>query len=416
MATKTIACPECGAAVAPGRYACAECGALVAAVGMVPRTWPETTSPAGGTTVLGENGTSNDLASPIPSAAAPQPAQAPATAPKRPRKPRATAPIVSDEPAVSTATAAPSPVTPVTPVAPPARSAVRGATVATAPVSIPDSEVASPSEPPAPPAAASAPGRAALSPFDPRPRQLPVAPSDPTEPHWPDRELDEPAWRTRSPEDRALASPVATWPPANAEPPVEPPPARLLAGAYLSPSAVLPPLDAPLASRNGHAAAAKKARNDDDPTRTSRQRPSLADALDAVGITVDMPRRLVGAGAAMAVLGFLLPWVNALGGGGALLQDYLSYWGLAGPGHWIVAGALLVVVAAAMAERPFARLRVGAIAVATAALLVGLLWTYLFGVPGKSVGVWIVLAGAALLAIGGALDLRRRHDVALPAV
>lgn len=118
----------------------------------------------------------------------------------------------------------------------------------------------------------------------------------------------------------------------------------------------------------------------------------------------------------MAVLGFLLPWVNALGGGGGLLRDYLSYWGLAGPGHWIVAGALLVVVAAAMAERPFARLRVGAIAVATAALLLGLLWTYLFGAAGKSVGVWIVLAGAALLAIGGALDLRRRHDIAVPAV
>src|SRR3954471_2623817 len=37
MATKTLACPECGSEAAPGRYACAECGALLNGVAVRPR-------------------------------------------------------------------------------------------------------------------------------------------------------------------------------------------------------------------------------------------------------------------------------------------------------------------------------------------------------------------------------------------
>jgi hypothetical protein len=135
----------------------------------------------------------------------------------------------------------------------------------------------------------------------------------------------------------------------------------------------------------------------------------LAQSLEALGITADMPRKLVGAGAAIAVLGFLLPWISSIDTGAGFLDNYLDYWGLAGPGHWIVALALLVLVGFAFAEGPFAKFRIGAIAVMTGALLLGLLWTYLFGIATKSVGVWIVLAGASLIAIGGLIDLRRRH-------
>src|SRR4051812_22662144 len=37
MATKTLACPECGSEAAPGRYACTECGALLNGVAVRPR-------------------------------------------------------------------------------------------------------------------------------------------------------------------------------------------------------------------------------------------------------------------------------------------------------------------------------------------------------------------------------------------
>jgi hypothetical protein len=129
-----------------------------------------------------------------------------------------------------------------------------------------------------------------------------------------------------------------------------------------------------------------------------------------------MPRRLVGGGAAIAGLGFLLPWIDALGGTEALLDSYLDYWGLSGPGHWIVVAALTALVAASFATGPLARLPVGAIGIAFSGVLVGLLWPYLFGVAPKSVGIWIVLAGTLLMAAGGVVELRRRHATPDPGV
>jgi len=208
--------------------------------------------------------------------------------------------------------------------------------------------------------------------------------------------------------------PAAAWPPAGLLPPLPEPPVRTPAGAYLAPSAVLPPLDAPAPSRNGHGPGSTPHARESSPA--PERRSSLAESLETFGITADMPRKLVGAGAAVAVLGFLLPWIDSIDTGAGFLDDYLDYWGLAGPGHWIVALALLVLVGFAFAEGPFAKFRVGAIAIMTGALLVGLLWTYLFGVATKSVGVWIVLAGASLIAIGGLIDLRRRHAEAPSAV
>jgi hypothetical protein len=45
-----------------------------------------------------------------------------------------------------------------------------------------------------------------------------------------------------------------------------------------------------------------------------------------------------------------------------------------------------------------------------------MLWPYLFGFLGRSVGVWVVLAGAVLLVAGGLLDRRDRLVVAGPPV
>jgi hypothetical protein len=429
LATKTLACPECGAAVAPVRYACAECGAMLAAVGTLPRSWPVL---AGGSSeiVAAPSEVTSDLVTSVPPAAV----EEPPAASKRPRRPK-TEPIAAETPAVMAphdhARAEPARAIPEPPLWVRLAEAPGPAPTPTPRPRVPSQQPAQPTrsrEEPSPlqPAAAAPapPSRGA-------PKEATKRAAGPgaivdrddvvrSEPEWPATLPETPRARVavdRPPTLPAVTSPAPGWPPLDERPTTAPAPAiRTPAGAYLAPSAVLPPLDAPHAFRNGHAPASREERRGPAPLAEGRSRPSLAESLDAMGITADMPRRLVGGGAAMAILGFLLPWVNVLGGGGALINDYLSYWGLAGPGHWLVAAALLALVAVAFAEQTFAQLRVGAIAVATAALLVGLLWTYLFGVPGKSVGVWIVLAGAALIAIGGALDLRRRHGPEASAV
>src|SRR5262249_20595428 len=141
---------------------------------------------------------------------------------------------------------------------------------------------------------------------------------------------------------------------------------------------------------------------------------TLAETLDGFGITADTPRRLIGAGAAIAALGFLLPWAEVVIGSG-LAGSYWARWGMAGPGHWIVVALLGALVGGALAQDGLARVPVGPIAVGLGMLLVGLVWPYLFGVIGHAVGVWLVLVGALVLAAGGILDLRR-HATASPDV
>jgi hypothetical protein len=77
-------------------------------------------------------------------------------------------------------------------------------------------------------------------------------------------------------------------------------------------------------------------------------------------------------------------------------------------------GLLGLAVASGRGGR-IARAPLGPIAVVAAAILIGLLWPYLFGVFERFVGVWLVLAGTILLAAGGLLGLRR-HDPAGPSV
>jgi hypothetical protein len=442
MATKTIVCPECGATVAPGRYACAECGALLAAVGMLPRTWEPAETPAptaptaevfepplGSGDVLpsvatvpatGGNGApkrprrvkpskTDDAAAAAPPAAALADAEAPTpeAAAYQARLARVRAPIEPAPPLDPAADLPPSTVPPAVPAAsgvpaasavPPRDAAPTAAPARTTPAgrsaAASASTAAAPPAPQTPPAAA-APSLWTTAPEPPAtpPAVIAAAPAPPGEPS--------------APAEAPVPHRTAAWPPPGALPPLPEPPVRTPAGAYLAPSAVLPPLDAPLPSRNGHGPGA--AAHASDSAASASPRPTLTQSLEALGITADMPRKLVGAGAAVAVLGFLLPWISSIDTGAGFLDDYLDYWGLAGPGHWIVALALLVLVGFAFAEGPFAKFRIGAIAVMTGALLLGLLWTYLFGVATKSVGVWIVLAGASLIAIGGLVDLRRRH-------
>jgi hypothetical protein len=150
------------------------------------------------------------------------------------------------------------------------------------------------------------------------------------------------------------------------------------------------------------------------PAPTGTPRASLAETLGAFGITEDIPRRLIGAGATIAGLGFLLPWASALAGS-ALGGSYFSRWGLGGPGHWIIVLGLVALVVIALAGSRFDRVPVGLIAVVLSAVLVGVLWPYVFGTFDRFVGVWLVLAGAILLGVGGLLDVRR-HEPLEPGV
>jgi hypothetical protein len=393
MATKTVDCPECGAAAAPGRFACADCGALLASVGPVPapRRRPSARrAPRAASTVTGtESGAAVDELT--PSSVAAGPADEPA--PERPPTARPTAIEPAPEPVLAPA-AVPAPST--------ATSVAAFARALDAPDDTDDDREID--------------------------EDAPLAAAMP-EPEWPSAPVA-PAWLGSHPPappadvDPASAAAEPTWPDAAEEPSEPNPPAwppmnqvaaaagsvpRTPAGSYLAPSAVLPPLDA-AASRTGDAASP----TGEHPHAEPKSQATLAETLAAFGITADTPRLLIGTGAAIAGLGFLLPWAEVVIGSG-LAGSYWARWGMAGPGHWIVVAFLVTLVGVALAKDRLARVPVGPIAIALGMLLVGLVWPYLFGVIGHSVGVWLVLIGAIVLATGGILDLRR-HATASPDV
>jgi hypothetical protein len=192
--------------------------------------------------------------------------------------------------------------------------------------------------------------------------------------------------------------------------------ARVPAGSYLPPSAVLPPGEAAAAAT---AHARTELPNGAQPSgrvTTGSTPVSAAERLAQLGLPADTPRRVVGIGAVVAALGFLLPWAAVLAGSG-LLGDYWTQWGMAGPGHWIVVALLVGLAVLSLVDGRLATVSVGLPAVAIAMLLVGLSWPYLFGFLGKAAGIWVVLFGAILLAAGGLLDLRAgRHDESKPTV
>jgi len=143
---------------------------------------------------------------------------------------------------------------------------------------------------------------------------------------------------------------------------------------------------------------------------------SAADRLGQLDLPADTPRRVIAIGSVVATLGFLQPWPSSPTGND-VIGDYLIRWGLAGPGAWIVVTLLLGLAALTLAGGRLASAPVGLPAVAMAMLVLGLAWPYLFGFGARGVGIWVVMAGLLLLAIGGVLDVRtRRHDTATPSV
>ncbi|HUQ78248.1 MAG TPA: hypothetical protein VM427_05185 [Patescibacteria group bacterium] len=219
-----------------------------------------------------------------------------------------------------------------------------------------------------------------------------------------------------SPSVLTTPSPPPTWP-FGGDRGIDPVPTpRIPAGAYLPPSAVLDALDPPAANgmAAGGAPGSSRAATPDvspqpTPGVTVRR---LRGSFDLAG---DTTRAVIAIGAAIGAIGFLLPWANVLAGAG-LLGGYFTQWGLAGPGHWIALTLLVALVGVALAGPATARWPVGLGVVSLAALLAGMLWPYLFGFLGRSIGIWVVLAGAIVLAVGGVLDRLDRHDPDRPAV
>lgn len=136
------------------------------------------------------------------------------------------------------------------------------------------------------------------------------------------------------------------------------------------------------------------------------------DAVAAAGkatrpLTID-PERFVEiatwfaiVGAAMAVLGFLLPWsrvvIGASGVGG-----YFDGWGLASPTHVFVVLGLLAVLAVEILRAPVPDwLRTGIPGLILGSLIVGLVWPYVVGRLGADIGVLVAGLGGLALIIGG---------------
>jgi hypothetical protein len=213
-------------------------------------------------------------------------------------------------------------------------------------------------------------------------------------------------------ESEELATPVAavSWPPPDDRGPALFPPIRTPAGAYLPPSAVLPPLDAPSAADVARSPVPNLLALG---ARMRLELPSRTALVESLRLPAAATRTAVGTGAAIASISFLLPWINGLPGAG--LSGYLDRWGLAGPGLWIVFVVAAAVAAIALGSERSSTWPVGLPSVVLGGVVLGLVWSSVFG-PRAAIGVWFALAGAIVLVAAGALDLRSDHDPRKPVV
>ena len=145
----------------------------------------------------------------------------------------------------------------------------------------------------------------------------------------------------------------------------------------------------------------------------SVQPASVADVpLDAPG---SVPGILVVAGGLAGLLGLLLPWAGEIAviGSVDLPEGYLASWGLASPSNWVVLGLFGAVLVFALRTPPVrARLRYGWVPLVAGLFALGNAWpytSYLLRGLGFGLGVWLVLAAAAAMIVGAALELRRNQ-------
>jgi hypothetical protein len=381
MATKVVVCPECESALEPGRFSCPTCGAVVAAVASMPRSFtpaleaaPPVVEPAPDATVAASMAAPSLTATPTAAASyTPAPPVPPSVEPAAPTTYEAAQLPATHVPAASVATYTP---------APPATSWPEPPSASTAPAW--PSQVLAVEPAPASPEPVTAP-------FAPPPVEASGWPVQPAAPAAPP-----PVEATKWPDQPA-------WPPIQAAVVAAEPPIRSPAGAYLPPSAVLPPAEAlPIPGRNGtggeHAEPAPVAK----PT-TLAGRFALGDADGPLGLPVNAPGRTIALGAAIAGLGFLLPWAEIVIGSSSM-GSFLDMWGLAGPGHPIVLLLLIAVGFLAVAHEKWpVRVGAGTASIVLGSVLLGLAFPYVMGPFREAVGVYVTAAGAIVMIAGGLL-------------
>lgn len=218
-----------------------------------------------------------------------------------------------------------------------------------------------------------------------------------------------PAYMPRPNRARDVAANTPAAAPDLAAPAVNTPPVGALApdlpGAYVPPlpaAAVVPagPV-APARAWAGHT-------NGTDPghptANTAAGGSSLRPAVDASRLAEFVGSVSV-AGAALASVGFLLPWASVVIGSTG--SGYFDRWGLAGPGHLIVVLGTLAILALAVVRNPVPTwIRIGIAGLGVGALLLGLAWPYLLDPALEAApGVLIESVGALALIVAGVLAL-----------
>lgn len=217
-----------------------------------------------------------------------------------------------------------------------------------------------------------------------------------------------PAYMPRPNHSRAAAAAAAaTTPPVNEPPPAPPidPP-----GAYV------PPLPA-AAIPAGPPAPARAWAGYGSETDTAASAAAASNGKKAQDRALDSSRvaEFIGsvsvAGAALASVGFLLPWASVMIGASG--SAYFDRWGLAGPGHVIVVIGILAILGLSIVRNPIPSwIRTGLGGLGVGALLLGLTWPYLLGPLDASPGVLIDAIGAIALIGSGILALvTDRHEV-----
>lgn len=187
--------------------------------------------------------------------------------------------------------------------------------------------------------------------------------------------------------------------------------------SFAGPGAYVPPMPVTVVPAGPPAPAREWAGHGPEPVRASdgvatappSPGASPASAADRQARFAEFIGWLSVAGAAFAAVGFLLPWGMVVIGSAGV--GYFDRWGLSGPGHVIIALGMLAVLGLALIKNVIpVWIRTGLVGLGLGAYLMGLVWPYIFALPGTGPGALIAAIGAVALTVAGLLALiTERH-------